>query len=82
MNSRDRFGGLLVVGVMAHIAIQVLINICVVTNTIPPTGVPLPFVSYGGSSMVCTLMELGIVFSVASHREQMTTDMEVKKNAN
>ena len=82
MNSRDRFGGLLVVGVMAHIAIQVLINICVVTNTIPPTGVPLPFVSYGGSSMVCTLMELGIVFSVASHREQMTPDREDKKNAN
>ena len=44
----DLFGALLVVGVMAHIAIQVILNIAVVTNTIPNTGITLPLISYGG----------------------------------
>ncbi len=65
INSADRFGGLLTVGVMVHIAVQVLINISVVTNTIPPTGVPLPFISYGGSSIVFILLEMGIALSVS-----------------
>ena len=49
-NAPDLFGALLVVGVMGHIAIQVILNIAVVTNTIPNTGISLPFISYGGSS--------------------------------
>ena len=65
INSGDRFGGLIAVGVMAHIAVQVLINISVVTNTIPPTGVPLPFISYGGSSIFFLLLEMGLMFAVA-----------------
>lgn len=65
MNSRDRFGGLLVSGVMAHVAVQMLINVSVVTNTIPPTGVPMPLISYGGSSIIFILIEMGIVMSVA-----------------
>jgi cell division protein FtsW len=65
INSADRFGGLVAVGVMAHVAVQVLINISVVTNTIPPTGVPLPFISYGGSSICFMLLEMGLVLSVA-----------------
>ncbi len=65
MNAADRFGGLMTAGVMAHIASQLLINVSVVTNTIPPTGVPMPFISYGGSSMIFILMEMGIVMSVA-----------------
>ena len=65
MNARDRFGSLMVTGVMTHIAVQFLINACVVTNTIPPTGVPMPFISYGGSSIIFILMEMGIVMSVA-----------------
>ena len=65
MNAQDRFGSLMVTGVMAHIAVQFLINACVVTNTIPPTGVPMPFISYGGSSIIFILMEMGIVMSVA-----------------
>ena len=65
INSGDRFGGLIAVGVMAHIAVQVLINISAVTNTIPPTGVPLPFVSYGGSSIFFILLEMGLVLAVA-----------------
>ena len=65
INSGDRFGGLIAVGVMAHIAVQILINISVVTNTIPPTGVPLPFISYGGSSIFFLLLEMGLMFAVA-----------------
>ena len=51
-NAPDLFGALLVVGVMGHIAIQVILNIAVVTNTIPNTGITLPFISYGGTSLV------------------------------
>ena len=65
MNARDRFGSMLTAGVMAHVAVQLLINVSVVTNTIPPTGVPMPFVSYGGSSIIFILMEMGIVMSVS-----------------
>jgi cell division protein FtsW len=61
----DRFGGLIVTGVIAHIGVQVIINICVVTNLIPNTGVTLPFISYGGSSLIFLLMEMGLVLAVA-----------------
>jgi len=64
-NAADLFGALLVVGVMGHIAIQVILNIAVVTNTIPNTGISLPFISYGGSSVVFLLSEIGLVLSVA-----------------
>lgn len=63
----DRFGSLLVVGVMAHYAIQVILNIAVVTNTIPNTGITLPFISYGGTSSLFLLMEIGIVLNVSKH---------------
>lgn len=64
-NAPDLFGALLVVGVLAHIAIQVILNIAVVTNTIPNTGISLPFISYGGSSVMFLLIEIGLVLSVA-----------------
>ena len=64
-NAPDLFGALLVVGVMGHIAIQVILNIAVVTNTIPNTGISLPFISYGGSSVMFLLIEMGLVMSVA-----------------
>lgn len=64
-NSKDLFGALLVVGVMSHIAIQVILNIAVVTNSIPNTGVILPFISYGGTSFVFLLGEMGLVLSVS-----------------
>ncbi|MCQ2499319.1 MAG: putative lipid II flippase FtsW [Lachnospiraceae bacterium] len=63
-NAPDLYGALLVVGVMSHIAIQVILNIAVVTNTIPNTGISLPFISYGGSSVVILLIEIGLVLSV------------------
>ncbi len=64
-NAQDMFGALLVVGVLGHVAIQVILNIAVVTNTIPNTGISLPFISYGGSAVLFMLIEIGIVLSVA-----------------
>lgn len=64
-NAPDSFGGLLCTGVITHIAIQFIINVGVVTNTIPNTGVTLPFISYGGTSLVFLLIEVGIVLGVS-----------------
>ena len=64
-NARDLFGALLVVGIMSHIAIQVILNIAVVTNTIPNTGVILPFISYGGTSIIFLMGEMGLALSVS-----------------
>ena len=64
-NAVDMYGALLVVGVMAHISLQVILNVAVVTNMIPNTGITLPFISYGGSAVVFLLIEIGLVFSVA-----------------
>lgn len=64
-NAADLYGALIVVGVMAHISIQVVLNIAVVTNTIPNTGISLPFISYGGTSILFLLSEMGLVLSVS-----------------
>lgn len=64
-NAPDLFGSLVVVGVMSHIAIQVVLNIAVVTNTIPNTGVILPFISYGGTSFAILMCEVGLVLGVS-----------------
>ena len=64
-NTEDLFGSLLVIGVMGHIAIQVILNIAVVTSLIPNTGITLPFISYGGSAIVMQLAEIGVVMNVA-----------------
>lgn len=67
INASDLFGSLLCIGVMAHIGIQAVMNIAVVTNTIPATGIALPFISYGGTSLVLLLCEIGMVLSVSYH---------------
>ena len=64
-NASDLYGALIVVGIMAHLSIQVLLNIAVVTNTIPNTGVSLPFISYGGTSISILLAEMGLALSVS-----------------
>lgn len=63
--AHDLFGALMAVGVMGHIAIQVILNIAVVTNLIPNTGISLPFISYGGSATFFLLGELGLCLGVA-----------------
>ena len=64
-NAPDIFGSMVCAGSMIHIAIQVLFNIAVVTNTIPSTGVPLPLISYGGTACANMMLELGLVLGVS-----------------
>ncbi len=65
LHARDRFGSLLVVGVTTQIALQVFLNIAVVTNLVPNTGISLPFFSYGGTALAIQLAEMGVVLSVS-----------------
>ena len=65
MHAKDRFGTLLVFGIMMQIGLQVVLNVAVVTDTLPNTGISLPFFSYGGSSTLVTLGEMGIVLGVS-----------------
>jgi cell division protein FtsW len=64
-NAKDLYGSLIVVGIMSHIAIQAILNIGVVTATIPNTGVILPFISYGGTSLVFLMAEMGLALNVS-----------------
>lgn len=66
-NAPNLYGSMLVVGVMAQISIQVVLNIAVVTNSMPNTGVSLPFISHGGTSLMFLMAEMGLVFSVSRH---------------
>jgi len=61
----DAFGGLLAAGVTCWIAYDALLNIAVMTALIPPTGVPLPFISYGGSALVAAMAGVGLILSVS-----------------
>lgn len=65
LHARDRFGCLLAVGVTTQIALQVFLNIAVVTNLLPNTGISLPFFSYGGTALAMQLAEMGVVLSVS-----------------
>lgn len=65
MKAPDRFGSMLAIGLTAQIGIQVLFNLAVVTNTIPNTGISLPFFSYGGSSLVMLLAQMGVVLAIS-----------------
>ena len=69
-HSPNRFTYLLVLGIISKIAIQVILNIAVVTNTIPNTGIPLPFFSSGGSSLLVLMAEMGVVLSVSRYSRQ------------
>jgi cell division protein FtsW len=73
MKAQDSFGTLIAIGVTTMIGLQALINLAVVTNTMPVTGMPLPFFSYGGSAMIADLMAVGLLLSVSRNN---------KKNAN
>ena len=65
MRSPDKFGSLLAIGLTFQVGLQAMLNIWVVTNTIPNTGISLPFFSYGGTSLLILLFEMGIVLSVS-----------------
>ena len=65
MKAPDKFGSMLAIGLTAQVGIQVVFNMAVVTNTIPNTGISLPFFSYGGTSLVMLLAQMGIVLSIS-----------------
>ena len=65
LHARDRFGALLVVGIMTHLALQTFLNIAVVSGFVPTTGISLPFFSYGGTALCLQLVEMGLVLSVS-----------------
>ena len=67
LKAPDLFGALLTTGIITMIAIQALVNIAVVTSSIPVTGMPLPFFSYGGTALAITMAEMGIVLNVSRH---------------
>lgn len=69
-NSNEPFAMLLATGITAMIAIQVIINIAVVTNTIPNTGIPLPFISYGGTSLVMMLASMGLLMNISRYHSK------------
>lgn len=64
-NAPDMYSSLVVTGIMAHIAIQVILNIMVVTNVIPTTGITLPFISYGGTAIIFLMIELGMALGIS-----------------
>ena len=76
MRAKDNYGTLLAIGITSIIAIQAIINIAVVTGSMPVTGVPLPFISYGGSSLVVNLMAMGILMNISRQ-----IDKKLKKGA-
>ena len=64
-NAPDLYGALIVIGVMTQIGLQTLINIAVSTNSMPNTGIPMPFISYGGTAIIFLLCEIGLVLAVS-----------------
>lgn len=67
MRAPDRFGALMVIGLTTQVGLQAILNIAVTTNTIPNTGISLPFFSYGGSSLLMLLFQMGIILSVSRY---------------
>ena len=65
INAKDRFGSLLGIGLSAQIGIQVILNVLVITDGMPNTGISLPFFSYGGTSLVMLLAQMGIILSIS-----------------
>ena len=65
MRAPDMFGSLVAAGITAMVGIQVIINIAVVTSSMPATGMPLPFFSYGGTALFITFCEMGVLFNIS-----------------
>ena len=76
LNARDRFGALLGLGITFTIGLQAALNICVVTGVIPNTGISLPFFSYGGTSLLMLLGEVGVLLSISRNNYNDTTRIE------
>ena len=70
LHARDRFSTVLAAGLVSLIAVQTILNLCVVTNLLPSTGIALPFFSYGGTALAMNLGEMGVVMSISRYRNQ------------
>ncbi len=70
LHARDRFSTVLASGLVSLIAVQTILNLCVVTNLLPSTGIALPFFSYGGTALAMNLGEMGVVMSISRYRNQ------------
>ena len=66
--ARDRFSSMLAAGLTTLLAVQTVLNLCVVTNLLPSTGIALPFFSYGGTALAVNLGEMGIILAVSRQR--------------
>ena len=77
LQARDRFSTVLVAGLVSLIAVQTILNLCVVTNLLPSTGIALPFFSYGGTALAVNLGEMGIVLSISRYRNQAKRQEEL-----
>ena len=67
LKAEDRYSSAMAFGITSVITVQTLFNVAVVTGSVPPTGLPLPFISYGGSSLVCFMSAVGVLMSIAGH---------------
>ena len=70
MRAPDNFGCLIAIGIVTMIGLQAIINIAVVTGTIPVTGMPLPFFSYGGTSMIINLASVGVLLNISRNENK------------
>ena len=80
LSAKDRFGAYLAFGITAVIGVQMLINFAVVIGAIPPTGIPLPFISAGGSSLMVFMGAVGILLNISKGEEQTLSKINVFKN--
>ena len=76
--AKDRYGKLLATGIISVIALQALINIAVVTGSMPVTGVPLPFISYGGTSLVFNMAAMGVLLNISRQCKNTKDEIEEK----
>ena len=77
-NASDLFARLLAFGITMMITVQAVMNIAVVTGCMPTKGLPLPFISFGGSCLVMSLVEIGVLFNIAQHSESILKDDELR----
>ena len=70
MRAPDTFSSLIAIGIVTMIGLQAIINIAVVTNTMPVTGMPLPFFSYGGTAIIVDLVSVGLLLNISRHCNQ------------